>query len=134
MYSPGFLTKLQIPKRKEPTTQGPEPRRSYEGSWKTLWDCDEDDGSLPQSPLEGVSFHPGSFLDYHDSEEQDSELDQNVATPTNGAAWSSDEEHTPLFSSNFPRTPHLNALNAEGHADGKLLEISAPSPVRPDTL
>lgn len=99
-----------------------------------MWGCDEEGGSLPQSPFEGVSFLPGSFLDHHDSEEQDSELDQNVATPTNGAGWNSDEEHTPLFSSNFPRTPHPNALIAEGHADGELLGISAPSPIRPDTL
>jgi len=99
-----------------------------------LWDCEVDDVNLPQSPVGDIGFPPGSFPDYHAGGEQDSELDQDVATPTNGTTWSSDEELTPLFSSNFPRTPHPDALRGEDHPDGELLGISAPSPMRPDTL
>jgi len=134
--SPGLLSKLKIPKRKMSTTQAPELRRTpsfYEGSRVTLWDCDEDDVNFPQSPLEDVSFPPRSSPDYDAVGERDSELGQDVATPMNGTAWSSDEELTPLFSSNFPRTPHPNALRGESHSDGELLEISTPSPIRPDT-
>lgn len=103
----------------------------------TLWDCEVDDVNLPrsESPVEDIGFPRGSFPDYHASEEQDSELDQDhVASPTDSTAWSSDEELTPLFSSNFPRTPHPNTLRDEDHSDGELLEISAPSPIRSDTL
>lgn len=63
--------------------------------------------NLPQSPVEDVGLP-----NYHASEEQDSELDQGVATPTSGTTWSSDEL-TPLFSSNFPETPHPNAFKGE---------------------
>jgi hypothetical protein len=92
----------------------------------TLWDCEVDDVNLPHSPPEDVVFPPGSFPGYRASEGQDSELDQDVATPTNDTAWSSDEELTPLFSSNFPRTPHPNALGGVGHPDGE-----APGNQRP---
>jgi hypothetical protein len=134
---PGLLSKLQIRKRKEPTTQRPHRRPSFLNSkvfWVTLWDWEVDDVNLPHSPPEDVGFLPGGFPDYRASEEQDSELDQDVATPTNDTAWSSDEELTPLFSSNFPRTPHPDALRGEGHPDREPLGISAPSPIRPDTL
>jgi hypothetical protein len=115
--SPGLLSKLHIPKLKKPTiqTQDPMPRRnpSYKGSWVILWDCDVDDVILPQSPVEDVGFPPEGFPNYHASGEQDSELDQDVATPTSGTAWSSDEEPSPPFSSNFPRTPHPNASGSK---------------------
>jgi len=134
----GLLSKLQIPKLKKRTTQGPVPRSLsfYKGPWVILWDCEVDDVNFPQSesPVEDVGFPRGSFPDCHASGEQDSELDQDVATPTNCTAWSSDEELTPLFSSNFPRTPHSNTLRGEVHPDGELLGISAPSPIRSDTL
>ncbi len=84
-----------------------------------MWGCDVDDASLPQSPLEDGGFPPKGFPDYHASSEQDSEFDQDVATPTNGTAWSSDEELTPLFSSNFPTTPNPNTMRREGHPDGE---------------
>jgi hypothetical protein len=136
--SPGLLSKLQIPKLKKRTTQGPVPRSLsfYKGPWVILWDCEVDDVNFPQSesPVEDVGFPRGSFPDCHASGEQDSELDQDVATPTNCTGWSSDEELTPLFSSNFPRTPHPNTLRGEVHPDGELLGISAPSPIRSDTL
>jgi len=119
-----YTLRLLILKRKKSTSQAPEPRRRpsfYEGSWVTLWDRDVDDANLPQSPLEDIGFPQGSFPDYHASGEQDSEVGQDVATPTSGTAWNSDEsdeELTPLFSSNFPRTPIPNALRGEGHPDG----------------
>jgi hypothetical protein len=135
--SPGLLSKLHVPSRKKPTTKGPVPRLILslsEQPWETLWDCGVDNVNLPQSqsPVEDVSFPPGSFPNCHASGEQDCEMDQDVATPTNGTAWSSDEELTPLFSSNFPRIPHPNALRGEDHPDRELLGISAPSPIRPD--
>jgi hypothetical protein len=71
---------------------------------------------------------------YHTSGEQDGVLDQDVATPTNATAWGSDEELTPRFSSNFPRTPYPNALRGEGQLDGELLGISAPSHNGQETL
>lgn len=120
-----------------PTTQGPEPRRSlslFKGSWETFWDCGVDDVNLPQSPLEDIGFPIGRFPDSHASGGQDDELDQDVATLTDDIAWSSDEELTPLFTSNFLRTPHPNALRGEGRPDGELLEIGAPSSIRPDIL
>jgi hypothetical protein len=80
----------------------------------TLWGYDvDDDVNLPQSPLEDGDFHSGSFLDRHTRREQEREPDQNAATPTNDTAWSSDEELTPLFSSNFPTTPGTKALRQE---------------------
>ncbi len=95
----------------------------------TLWGCDvDDDVNSPQSPLEDVDFHSGSFLDHHTRREQDRERDQNVATPTNDTAWSSDEELTPLFSSNFPTTPGPNALQHEDHPDGELLKSTPRVP------
>lgn len=116
--SPGLLSKLHIPKRKKPTTHGLEPHQSpsFNGEiWSTLWDCglDEFDVNLSRSPPEDVGCPPGSFPDYHANGEQDSELGQDVTTPTNGTACSSDEELTPLFSSNFPRTLRPNALGEE---------------------
>ena len=98
----GLPPKLRIlpPKRKQTTTQAPEPRRSSsfsKGPWETLWGCDSES---PESPIEGIDFPSGGFPDCH--AEQDSELDHDAVTPTNGASWSSDEELTPLFSSNFP--------------------------------
>jgi hypothetical protein len=122
--SPDFLSKLHIhiPKRRRRLS-------SEEESWEILWDYDSgEDMNLPQSPL---GFPPGRFPG---GGERDSELDQDVATPTSGTAWSSDAEPTPLISSHFPRTPHPNALSGEGHPDGELLGISAPSPIKPDTL
>ena len=115
---PGLLSKLHIPKRKKPTTQGPEPHQNpfFNGEiWSTFWDCgsDEFDVNLPRSPPKDVGCPPESFPDYHANGEQDSELGQDVTTPTNGTACNSDEELTPLFSSNFTRTPHPNALGAE---------------------
>lgn len=84
----------------------------YKGPWVTLW-VYEVDVNLPQSPVEDVGFPPEGFPNYHASGEQDSELDQDVATPTSGTAWNSDEELTPLFSSNFPRIPHPDAFGAK---------------------
>ena len=74
----GLLSKFQIrvPKREKPTTQAPEPHRS-------------------------ASFFEGTW----ETLWTDCELDQGVATPTNATEWSSDEELTPRFCSNFPRTP-----------------------------
>ena len=97
----------------------PRPSLSYlNGPCETLWACDEDGVTLiesVESPLEG------SFPDLLG--DQDSELDHDdVATPTNGNPWSSDEELTPLFFSNFPNTLDPSALSCEGHPDGKLLE------------
>jgi hypothetical protein len=117
--STGFLPKLHIPR---PTTQCPK------GPWVTFWDSGED--VLPRSPHEDVT---GSFPDYHASGEQDSGLDQDVATPTDSTAWSTDEELTPPFFSKFPRTPHPNALTGEGHSNGKVPGINTSSPIRPDT-
>jgi len=99
----GLPPKLRIipPKRKQSTTQAPEPRRSSsfsKGPWETLWGCDLE--SL-ESPVEGIDFPSGIFPDHH--AEQGSEFDHDVSTPTNGApSWSSNEELTPLLSSNFP--------------------------------
>jgi hypothetical protein len=106
----------------------PRPSLSYlNGPCETLWACDEDGVTLiesVESPLEG------SFPDLHG--DQDSELDHDdVATPTNGNPWSSDEELTPLFFSSFPSTLDPNALSHEGHPDGKLLE---PVPRVPSSL
>ena len=55
-------------------------------------------------------------------------LDEDVATPTNGNSWTSDEELTPLFSSNFPSTQDPNALRREDHS---MME-SASIPIEPD--
>jgi hypothetical protein len=109
--------KLRIlpPKRKYSTTQAPEPRRSSsfsKGPWETLWGCDSDLESV-ESPLQ-VDFPLESFPDYHP--EQGSVFDEDVATPTNGTSWTSDEELTPLFSSNFPSTQDPNALRCEDHS------------------
>ena len=121
--SVGLPPKLRIlpPRRKKSTTQAPVPRPSLSylnGPCETLWACDEDGVTLiesVESPLEG------SFPDLLG--DQDSELDHDdVATPTNGNPWSSDEELTPLFFSNFPNTLDPSALSCEGHPDGKLLE------------
>jgi hypothetical protein len=108
--------KLRIlpPKRKNTTTQAPEPRRGSsfsKGPWETLWDCDLE----AESPIE-EDFHLGSFPDYH--AEQGSEPDEDVATPVNGTSWTSDEELTPLFSSNFPtRSTDTNASMREGYSE-----------------
>ena len=107
--------KLRIlpPKRKNTTTQAPEPRQGSsfsKGPWETLWDCDLE----AESPIE-EDFHLGSFPDYH--AEQGSEPDEDVATPVNGTSWTSDEELTPLFSSNFPtRSTDPNASMREGYS------------------
>jgi hypothetical protein len=84
-----------------------------------------------ESPPEDVDSPSGSFIfsDYH--REQDSELDQDVVTPTNGTPWSSDGELTPMFSSNFPSTLDPKALRCEG--PGEELPESEPSPIEPDT-
>jgi hypothetical protein len=131
----GLPPKLRIlpPKRKKSTTQVPVPRPSLSflnGPCETLWACDEDGVDLiesVESPLEG------SFPDLH--WEQDSELDQDLATPTNDNSWSSDGELTPQFFSNFPSTLEPDPLRHEGHPDGKLLEsvLQASSPIEPDT-
>jgi hypothetical protein len=121
----GLPPKLRIlpPNRKKSSTQVPVPRPSLSylnGPCETLWACDDDGVSLidsVESPLEG------SFSGLHG--EEDSELDQDVATPTNGNPWSSDEELTPLFFSNFPSTLDPNALRHEDHPDGKLLKPSS---------
>ena len=91
--SPGLLSKLKISKREKPTSQAPDlcPSPSFEGRWVTLWA-------------------------YQASEEQDYEPDQDVATPTDATAWSSDEELTPRFS-DFPRTLYPNALTGEGQME-----------------
>ena len=132
--SSGLLSKLQIPKRKKPTTQGRRSLSLLKGSWETFWDCGVDDVNLPQSPLEDMGFPLEGFPDSHASGGQGSELDQDVATLTDDTAWSSDEELTPLFTTNFPRTPHPNALRGEDRPDGELLGIGAPSSIRPDIL
>ncbi len=49
---------------------------------------------------------------------QGEELDREVTTPICSASWRTDEEATPLFSSNFPRQPDHKDL----WDDGKLLE------------
>ena len=109
--SVGLPPKLRIipPKRKQSTSQAPEPRRSSsfsKGPWETLWGCDLELLESPVEGIEGIDFPSGSFPDHH--AEQGSELDHGVSTPTNGAPWSSDEELTPLFSSNFPNDPNAS--------------------------
>ena len=56
--------------------------------------------------------------------DQDSGLDEVVATPTNGASWTTDGEITPMFSSNFLSTPDSSALRCEGHPDPESLRTS----------
>ena len=108
--------KLRIlpPKRKNPTTQAPEPRRGSsfsKGPWETLWGCDLE----AESPIE-ADFNLERFPDYH--AEQGSEPEEDVATPVNGTSWTSDEELTPLFSSNFPtRSTDSNASTREGYSE-----------------
>ena len=119
----GLPSMLRIlpPKRKKTLTQIPEPHRnaSYlKGSWETVWGCDVNDVDFVESPpedLDPLDSAPG----------QDSGLDEIIATPTNGAPWSTDGEITPMFSSNFPSTPNPDALRCEGHPDAESLRTSA---------
>jgi hypothetical protein len=135
----GLPPKLRIlpPKRKKSTTQAPEPRRSLSfsmGTWETVWSCDVDDVDLVEpveSPLEDLDSPPGGSPSPDYRGDPDSELDQDVATPTNGNPWSSDGELTPLFSSNLPSALDSNPLGYEGRPGGELLE-SAPSPTEPE--
>jgi hypothetical protein len=131
-FSVALLPKLAIlpPRRKNAITQAPEPRRSSsfsKGPWETLWGCDTDseDSELVESPVQ-EDFPLERFPDYHP--EQGGVLDEDVATPTNGNSWTSDEELTPLFSSNFPSTQDPNALRREDHS---MME-SASTPIEPD--
>jgi len=106
------MLRILPPKRKKTLTQIPEPRRNssfLKGSWETVWGCDVDDVDFVESPPEGVDPPLDSVPD------QDSGLDEVVATPTNGTPWSTDGEITPMFSSNFPSTPGPNALRCGGH-------------------
>jgi hypothetical protein len=132
------MLKIFPPKRNKSTTQAPEPHRFPSFSkelWETVWDCDADGENLVESvesPLEDVDSPSEGypFPDYRG--EQDSKPDQDVATPTNGAPWSSDGELTPLFSSNFPGTLDPNALRCKSRPSEELLETE-PSPIEPDT-
>ncbi|KAI9441766.1 hypothetical protein H4582DRAFT_1934823 [Lactarius indigo] len=94
----GIPSKLWIlPPKRRHSTQAPEPRRSsfLTGSWETMWDCDAE----------------GSYLA---TGVQCEELDREVTTPICDASWNTDEETTPLFSSNFPRQPDHRELWDEG--------------------
>ncbi|KAI0299600.1 hypothetical protein BC826DRAFT_39580 [Russula brevipes] len=128
--------KILPPKPKRSPTQLPEPRRNssfLKGSWEMVWGCDEDGVDLVETPPEeDVYAPPDSVLDHVG---QDSELDQDVATPTNGSPWSTDGEITPLFSSNFPSIPDPSDLRHVGHPTsiGEPLRNDAPHPTDPDT-
>ena len=80
-----------------------------------MWDCDAEGSYLVESlPDEDADGLLGSALG---GGVQGAKLDE-VTTPTCDASWSTDEEATPLFSSNFPRQPDPRDLWDEG----KLLE------------
>ena len=115
------MLRILPPKRKKTLTQIPEPRRNssfLKGSWETVWGCDVDDVDFVESPPEDEDPPLDSVPD------QDSGLDEVVATPTNGAPWSTDGEITPMFSSNFPSTPDPNALRRDNHPDAGSLRTS----------
>jgi len=115
------MPRILPPKRKKTLTQIPEPRRNssfLKGSWETVWGCDVDDVDFVESPPEDEDLSLDSVP------EQDRGLDEVVATPTNGAPWSTDGEITPMFSSNFPSTPDPNALKCGGHPDAESLRTS----------
>ena len=107
-------------KRKKTLTQIPEPRRNssfLKGSWETVWGCDANDVDFVESPPEDLD-------PLESAPDQDGGLDEIIATPTNGAAWSTDGEITPMFPSNFPSTPDLNAPRYERHTDTESLRTS----------
>jgi len=115
------MLRILPPKRKKTLTQIPEPRRNssfLKGSWETVWGCDVDDVDFVESPPKDEDPPLDSVPD------QDSGLDEVVATPTNGAPWSTDGEITPMFSSNFPSTPDPNALRCDDHPDAESLRTS----------
>jgi hypothetical protein len=110
------MLRILPPKRKKTLTQGPEPRRNssfLKGSWETVWAYDVDD--CVESPPEDL------YLPFDSDPDQDSRLDEVVATPTNGTSWSTDGEITPMFS-NFRSTSEPNALRHEGHPDVESLQ------------
>jgi hypothetical protein len=80
-----------------------------------MWDCDAEGSYLVESPPDEDA--DGLLDGALGSGVQGEELDE-VTTPTYDASWSTDEEATPLFSSNFPRLPDHRDLRDEG----KLLE------------
>ncbi len=81
-----------------------------------MWDCDAEGSYLvellpdedAERLLDGVQ---GSGV-------QGEKLDRETTTPTYSTSWKTDEEATPLFSSNFPRQPDHRDL----WGGGKLLE------------
>ncbi|KAH9953981.1 hypothetical protein BC827DRAFT_1272996 [Russula dissimulans] len=136
----GLPARLRIlpPKRKRSSTQAPEPRRNSSfltGSWETVWGCNIDgsDGNFVEPPLEeDASASAGSHgVPGYGGQDNESDRDHDVSTPTHGAPWSTDGEITPRFSSTFPNTPNPSALTCEAHPDRESLRINAPHSVDP---
>jgi len=126
----GFPYRLRIlpPKRQKTPTQLPEPHRDssfLKGSWETVWGCDVDDMDFVEPPLdsEGDVDSSSDSVPY-----QDSGHDQVVATPRNGAPWSTDGEITPMFSSNFPSTPDANSWKHGCHPNAEFPPTSNSRP------
>ena len=79
-----------LPRKRKTSTQIPEHRRNspfLKGSWETAWGCDINDVGFVGPALEEDDSPLDSVPD------QDSGLDEVVATPTNGApSWVTDGE------------------------------------------
>ncbi|KAI0262428.1 hypothetical protein BC834DRAFT_891211 [Gloeopeniophorella convolvens] len=106
-YRPAIPSKLKIfpPKRKQSSTQAPEPRQRsslLRGSWETLWDGDVEDIRQEQSPHDEIPSHAPWDDSIDDSIEPGSEPGKDILTPTGNATWgNTDEEKTPLLPGSF---------------------------------